>query len=270
MDKHQTTHSHKSETHDKAADNNPGHKISQELQQHHFAGAHHDLMTELHKHPDKFHGLVKNINQDLVKHHQSPLHVEQQIVHIDFQHHDIFYSKHQSKTEEKYSAIHLSPHELKQKSEFQQLWDHMAASVRHEIHQITSESAHKAQHVAQHLDTRGNCAKGPRLVYGHFGYHLPPVVATEQGDKIAHSHLFMHVPRSMVAPGDYGVREWRPQIVAAHGGINKGDAFIVTKVKADGHLRGANDHEFDVPEDGGRYKNLQFYRPNAKFVKLYG
>ncbi|MBS1993280.1 MAG: hypothetical protein JSS83_22345 [Cyanobacteria bacterium SZAS LIN-3] len=130
--------------------------------------------------------------------------------------------------------------------------------------------ANIARDVAHSLGTIGDCAKGPRLTFKEAGLKLPPAVATEQGRMIRHSGLFDEVPAHQVRPGDYGVRDWNHHVVRAHGGVNKGDSFIVTNVGKKGVIHGANDHNFVVPPDGGRYKNLKFYRPNAEFLRLYG
>lgn len=121
------------------------------------------------------------------------------------------------------------------------------------------ELADSAIKIARRLHTVGDCAHGPRLVLEkHLGVQLPHVVATEQGKIIAHSGLFEKVDNPQV--GDYGVRDWNRSVTRAHGGVNKGDSFIVTGVQKDGTMHGANDHQFVVPPDGGRYRNLTFYR----------
>ncbi len=123
--------------------------------------------------------------------------------------------------------------------------------------------------IARSLGTKGNCAKGPRLTFGEFGFKLPPAIATRQGRMIEQSGLFHEVSREEARPGDYGVRDWNSRVAKRHG-VNKGDSFIVTNVSANGALRGANDHTFNVPEDGGRYRNLKFYRPTPEFFRKYG
>jgi hypothetical protein len=132
---------------------------------------------------------------------------------------------------------------------------------------LGDDMAKLANSVANHLGTVGDCAHGPRLVFDKLGFHLPPMVATEQGRHVRDSGLFDQVPRSEVRPGDYGVRDWNSAVTRAHG-QNKGDSFIVTQLGRHGQLYGANDHHFAVPEDGGRYRNLTFYRPNARFYEL--
>ncbi len=129
--------------------------------------------------------------------------------------------------------------------------------------------ADTAIEVARSLGTKGNCAKGPRLTFGEYGFKLPPAIATRQGRMIEQSGLFEEVSREDARPGDYGVRDWNSRVARRHG-VNKGDSFIVTNVSANGSLRGANDHTFNVPEDGGRYRNLKFYRPTVEFFKKYG
>jgi hypothetical protein len=148
---------------------------------------------------------------------------------------------------------------------------HALSDLGHGLAGIAGNVAQYLFHnaVAEHRKTTGDCAHGPRLAFGKLGFHMPPVVATEQGKIVKNSGLFDEVPRSQVRPGDYGVRDWSPQVIREHG-YNSGDSFIVTNVAHNGQLSGANDHKFTVPEDGGRYRNLKFYRPNAEFVKRYG
>jgi hypothetical protein len=148
--------------------------------------------------------------------------------------------------------------------------DQVAGAVGHALTELGNGLAHIATNVAHQLGTIGDCAHGPRLALGKLGYHLPPAVATEQGRMIRNSGLFDEVPRSQVRPGDYGVRDWNSHVIREHGGVNKGDSFIVTSVDRHGHLYGANDRTFAVPADGGRYRNLRFYRPNAEFLRRYG
>ncbi|CAN5463840.1 hypothetical protein BH11CYA1_BH11CYA1_00970 [soil metagenome] len=136
--------------------------------------------------------------------------------------------------------------------------------------QFGHDLADAAKRIAEKLGTIGDCAKGPRLTFKELGFHLPPAVATEQGRMLKESGLFHEVPRDEVRPGDYGVRDWNHRVTKRHGGVNKGDSFIVTAVSAHGALRGANDHTFNVPEDGGRYRNLKFMRPTPEFYKRYG
>jgi hypothetical protein len=136
--------------------------------------------------------------------------------------------------------------------------------------QFGHDLADAAKRIAHSLGTIGDCAKGPRLTFKELGFHLPPAIATEQGRMLKESGLFHEVPRDEVRPGDYGVRDWNRHVTKRHGGVNKGDSFIVTAVSADGALRGANDHTFNVPEDGGRYRNLRFMRPTPEFFRRYG
>jgi hypothetical protein len=126
-----------------------------------------------------------------------------------------------------------------------------------------------ADEIATKLKTIGDCAHGPRLALERAGLSLSPAFATDQGKAIRDSGMFDEIPRAEVRPGDYGVRDWSPSVVHRHNGVNKGDSFIVTKVEPNGQLYGANDHHFKVPEDGGRYRNLKFYRLNENFLRLY-
>jgi hypothetical protein len=71
-----------------------------------------------------------------------------------------------------------------------------------------------------------------------------------------------------VRPGDYAYRHWSPHVVRQHGGVDKGDAFIVAQVGINGELYGANDHTFIAEEDGDRYTDTKFFRPNEEFLKL--
>jgi hypothetical protein len=141
--------------------------------------------------------------------------------------------------------------------------------VTSDVAAVERKMAQIALNVAQRLGTIGDCAHGPRLTLDKFGYHLPPAVATEQGRMIRDSGLFDLVPASQVRPGDYGVRDWSRSIVRQHG-TDKGDSFIVTGIARNGAVLAANDHTFVVPADGGRYTNLQYYRPNAEFIRRYG
>lgn len=127
-----------------------------------------------------------------------------------------------------------------------------------------------AHGVASALGTVGDCAKGPRKVFeALMGKDLPKMVATDQGRWVENSGLFDRVPADQVRPGDYGYRHWNSRVTRAHG-MDKGDSFIVHAVGRDGQLYGSNDHHFAVPPDGGRYRDLKFFRPNAKFFELYG
>ena len=129
--------------------------------------------------------------------------------------------------------------------------------------------AHLADTVASHLGTVGDCARGPRLTYGHYGLRLPPLVATRQGELLERTGLFEEVPRAQVKPGDYCYRHWSSRVIREHGGVDKGDAFIVSAVGRQGELYGANDHHFVVPGDGGRYRDTKFLRPTAEFFRRY-
>jgi hypothetical protein len=141
--------------------------------------------------------------------------------------------------------------------------------VSSDVAAVERKLAQIALSVAHRLGTVGDCAHGPRLTLDKFGYHLPPAVATEQGRMIRDSGLFDLVPASQIRPGDYGVRNWSRSIVRQHGS-DKGDSFIVTGIARNGAVLAANDHTFVVPADGGRYTNLQYYRPNQEFIRRYG
>jgi hypothetical protein len=132
---------------------------------------------------------------------------------------------------------------------------------------LSQHLASSAARIAGQLGTVGNCALGPRLAFDKFGYHLPQVNATEQGRIIEQSGLFSEVARSQVRPGDYAYRHWSNRVIRQHGGIDKGDAFIVAQIGRRGELYGANDHNFVVPEDGNRYTDTKYFRPNEEFLK---
>ena len=125
-----------------------------------------------------------------------------------------------------------------------------------------------AHNMASQIHTVGDCARGPRQTFDQLGFHLPRAVATSQGQMLEQSGLFREV--SDPRPGEYGYRHWNSQVTRAHGGVDKGDAFIVTGRDNNGHLIGANDHHFVVPPDGGRYRGLKFLRPTEEFYQLYG
>ncbi len=145
--------------------------------------------------------------------------------------------------------------------------DNPFAHAFKELGKGLGDLAHK---VAGLIHTTGDCAKGPRLTFKRIGYDLPPMIATEQGAALEKSGLFKEVPRSEAQPGDYAYRHWNKQVIRSHGGVDKGDAFIVSGVGRHGELYGSNDHRFVVPEDGGRYRNTKFLRPTEEFWKLYG
>ncbi len=68
-------------------------KIGNELAQHHFKHAREDLAKEIHQHPKEAHALLQQIDRDLLKHHKSPLSVEEKdgkITGLNFEHHDIY------------------------------------------------------------------------------------------------------------------------------------------------------------------------------------
>jgi len=121
---------------------------------------------------------------------------------------------------------------------------------------------------AHRLDPRrkvtGDCAHGPRLVFDKMGYHLPQMMATEQGRHVRESGLFDEVWD--VRPGDYGVRNWSKHVIAQNGGRNPGDSFIVDSVHK-GVIHQANDH-FQNIDTRGRYADVHFYRPNARFLAM--
>jgi hypothetical protein len=125
-----------------------------------------------------------------------------------------------------------------------------------------------AHRMASKIGTVGDCARGPRQTFDLLGFHLPRAIATTQGRMLEQSGLFREV--SDPRPGDYGYRHWNAQVTRAHGGVDKGDSFIVTGVDRNGRLTGANDHHFVVPPDGGRYRGLKFLRPTEEFFKIYG
>jgi hypothetical protein len=135
-------------------------------------------------------------------------------------------------------------------------------SLQHTIAMLAVKNADK-------IRTTGNCAIGPRLTFKELGLDLPQVIATKQGSILEGSGLFKVVLREDVQPGDYGYRHWSESVKRSHGGIDKGDAFIVANVGRNGKLMGANDHYFVVPEDGGRYRNTTFLRPTAAFYARY-
>lgn len=122
---------------------------------------------------------------------------------------------------------------------------------------------------ADRIGTVGDCAKGPRLTLKSFGLNLPEVYATEQGRILESTGLFQRVSRDQVRPGDYGYRHWKPSVISSHGGVDKGDAFIVTNIGRHRELIAANDHHFVVPGDGGRYRDTTFLRPTAEFYQRY-
>ena len=138
----------------------------------------------------------------------------------------------------------------------------------HTLNKLSQHLARSATSVAGEIGTVGNCALGPRLTFDKLGYHLPPVVATEQGRIIEQSGLFHEVSRSEVRPGDYAYRHWSQHIIRQHGGVDKGDSFIVAQVGRSGELYGANDHTFAVPEDGDRYADTKYFRPNEQFLRV--
>jgi hypothetical protein len=126
-----------------------------------------------------------------------------------------------------------------------------------------------AKDMANFIHTVNDCARGPRLTLDKFGFHLDPMVATEQGKAIEASGLFKEVSRDEAQPGDYFVRQWSPRVVRAHGGVNKGDSGFVVKRKGD-TLYAANDHHSVMSEDGGRYRDTKFLRPTPEFLARYG
>ncbi len=136
------------------------------------------------------------------------------------------------------------------------------SSLQHTIAMLASRTADK-------IHTVGDCARGPRLTFKQLGLNLPEVFATEQGNILEGTGLFTVVSRNQVQPGDYGFRHWSPSVVKSHGGIDKGDSFIVAGIGRRGELLGANDHHFVVPADGGRYRDTTFLRPTEAFYQRY-
>lgn len=128
--------------------------------------------------------------------------------------------------------------------------------------------AKAALNMAQHIGTVGDCARGPRQTLDQFGFHMKPMIATEQGKVMVASGLFREVSRSEARPGDYFVRDWNSSVTAQHG-INKGDSGFVIQRRGN-TLMQANDHVQAFPEDGGRYRNTKFLRPTAEFWARYG
>lgn len=135
-------------------------------------------------------------------------------------------------------------------------------SLQHTIAMLANKNADK-------IKTTGDCARGPRLTFKELGLDLPEVIATVQGNILENTHLFKKVSREDVQPGDYGYRHWSEWVKRAHGGVDKGDSFIVASIGRNGELVGANDHHFIVPEDGGRYRDTTFLRPTAAFYARY-
>lgn len=129
--------------------------------------------------------------------------------------------------------------------------------------------AKAALDMSRHIGTVGDCARGPRQTLDQFGFHLKPMIATEQGKVIQASGLFREVSRAEARPGDYFVRDWNQRVIAQHGGVNKGDSGFIY-AKNGNSLMAANDHNQVFPEDGGRYRNTKFLRPTAEFWARYG
>jgi len=127
----------------------------------------------------------------------------------------------------------------------------------------------EACHQAQHIDTVGDCARGPRQTLEQFGIKLRPMPATAQGEILEKSGLFDRVSADDVKPGDYGYRHWSTATIKRRGLGDLGDSFIVTDCTRKG-WQAANDHMFTVPPAGGYYApGITFLRPNAKFYAAY-
>ena len=177
---------------------------------------------------------------------------------------------HATHHRKRHELRHELEHELNSVPQHESYYFPKEKHSRDRYTQFNLNLAHTAEKTASTLGTVGNCALGPRLTFQKFGFNLPAVVATEQGRLLEQSGLFTEVSRSEVRPGDYGYRHWSAPVVRSHGGIDKGDSFIVASVGRNGELYGANDHSFVVPEDGDRYRNTKFLRPTAEFVRRYG
>jgi hypothetical protein len=170
----------------------------------------------------------------------------------EFRHRHHFHSEHRTFT---------SNHKITFNQHFPRLAIHPAETLAHKIARV-------AESTATSINTVGNCALGPRLTLLKFGLKLPAVVATEQGRILEQSGLFVEVTDPKV--GDYGFRHWTQSVIRQHGGVDKGDAFIVSGIGPGGQLYAANDHRFVVPGNGVRYSDTKFLRPTADFYRLYG
>ncbi|MDR3617329.1 MAG: hypothetical protein P4L53_27480 [Candidatus Obscuribacterales bacterium] len=144
-----------------------------------------------------------------------------------------------------------------------------ARTIGHGLEHISQEVGDKmarlAVRVAESLGTVGDCAHGPRIVFDKMGFHLPPMMATEQGRRVRESGLFDEVSPKDVRPGDYGVRNWSNHVIRQHG-YNAGDSFIVASNHR-GNIVQANDHIQNI-DRRGRYADVHFYRPNARMLAM--
>jgi hypothetical protein len=141
----------------------------------------------------------------------------------------------------------------------------IGSGLEHISREVGDQMARLATSVAARLGTVGDCAHGPRLVFDKMGYHLPPMMATEQGRHVRDSGLFDEVSPRDVRPGDYGVRNWNRHVIRQHG-YNAGDSFIVRSAH-NGNIVQANDHIQNI-DRSGRYSDVHFYRPNARFIAM--
>lgn len=214
---------------------------------HPYHGRHHDYQNHQPYDHDHRHRRRHGENLD---HYRHPSHEQRKRIQSHFS------------GERGQGGLHRSPDRRTDHSQDQPLIPKLASDVGHFI-------ANVAHQVASKLGTVGDCAKGPRKTFEALGWNLPPMVATEQGRTVESSGLFDRVNPADVRPGDYGYRHWNAHVTAKHG-IDKGDSFIVHAVGRNGQIYGSNDHHFAVPPDGGRYRDLKFFRPNAKFFELYG
>jgi|GEM_PF-4385508 len=135
----------------------------------------------------------------------------------------------------------------------------------HLAHALKTEAAKQARHI----DTTGDCARGPRQTMAKFGIIHRPMSAVSQGELLERSGMFDRVSSADVQPGDYGYRHWSPHTIKRRGLGDLGDSFIVTDCNKKG-WQAANDHMFTVPPAGGYYRpGIVFLRPNAKFYAAY-
>jgi hypothetical protein len=201
-------------------------------------------------------------------HRPEPSHVEQPGVNLSYSQHGREH-RQEAATPKEMTVDFNAPLSLPTETGMAKPLHITGGPVTSDVAAVERKMAQIALNVAHRLGTVGDCAHGPRLTLDQFGYHLPPAVATEQGRMIRDSGLFDLVAASEIRPGDYGVRDWSRSIVRQNG-TDKGDSFIVTGIAPNGSVLAANDHTFVVPADGGRYTNLQYYRPNAEFIRRYG